>query len=152
MAVLAELAAGASPARAGTPDPAAGETAAAVDSLGTDELAPELEDVVGELDAADQPLPRRDLAAATAATATIDHGGSVWGAGRLTWRAAFNATGARQDGRLVLTGARLAGSAALRLRPGESAGVAGGGSLRMGPVAALGRSPEASPRIRARGG
>ncbi|MBK9473593.1 MAG: hypothetical protein IPO18_15180 [bacterium] len=132
LAVLFELAAGASPARAAAPDPAAGETAATTDSLGTNELAPELEEVVGELDAADQPLPRRDLAAATAATATLDHGGNAWGAGRLTWRAAFPATGARQDGRLVLDGARLAGSAALRLRPGESAGVAGGGSVHWG--------------------
>ncbi|MBK7671394.1 MAG: hypothetical protein IPJ24_08370 [bacterium] len=132
MAVLAELAAGASPARADTPAPALLGSAAAADSLGSDELAPELEDVVGELDAADQPLPRRDLAAATAATATIDHGGSPWGAGRLAWRTAFPATGVRQDGRLVLDGALLAATAALRLRPGESAGVAGGGSLRLG--------------------
>ena len=73
LAVLFELAAGASPARAAAPDPAAGETAATTDSLGTNELAPELEEVVGELDASDQPLPRRDLAAATAATATLDH-------------------------------------------------------------------------------
>ncbi len=132
LAGLGELGAGAAPARADAPAPATAGSAAAADSLGSDELAPELEDVVGELDAADQPLPRRDLAAATAATATIDHGGSLWGAGRLTWRAAFPATGMRQDGRLVLTGARLAGSAALRLRPGESAGVAGGGSLQLG--------------------
>ena len=67
LAGLGELGAGAAPARADAPAPATAGSAAAADSLGSDELAPELEDVVGELDAADQPLPRRDLAAATAA-------------------------------------------------------------------------------------
>lgn len=132
LAVLIGLASGSLPTFAATVDPEAGAGAAVADSLETDELAPELEDVVSELDAADQPLPRRDLAAATTATATPAHDGSVWGAGRLTWRTAFPAAGARQDGRAVLTGARLAGSAALRLRPGESASAAGGGSLLLG--------------------
>lgn len=101
---------------------------ARADSLAEEELPPDLVDVIGELDALDQPLPRRDL---PPGSAPAEDGGS-WGAGRLRWRAAAVVGGVRQDGRIEIAGARLAGRAVLRLRPDAAPDAAGGGHLRAG--------------------
>jgi len=101
---------------------------APADSMAGEELPPELVEVIAELDALDQPLPQRDLLPESAPAG----GGSGWGTGRLRWRTAALAGGLRQDGRFELAGDRIAGRAALRLRPDAAVDAAGGGHLRLG--------------------
>jgi hypothetical protein len=101
---------------------------APADSLAEAELPPDLVEVVEELDALDQPLPRRDLPPGIVPV----ENGRGWGTGRLRWRAGAVAGGLRHDGRFELTGARVAGRGVLRLRPDAAADAAGGGHLRLG--------------------
>lgn len=103
--------------------------AAPADSLGGDEVPDELQDVVGELDGADQPVPLRDLADASRA------GLSAAGPGlAASWRSGASASGTRHDARLALAAGPWLARGAMRLRPGATAEVSGGGSLRLGPA------------------
>lgn len=113
---------------AGTP-PATG--AAGIDSLFTPDLPVDLEEVVQEIDSADQPLPQRELAAATGR-----EGGDAAAppSNRLYWRLAAAAAAVSQDGRLQVATGPLTARLAVRLRRGNAAAVAGGAGLRAGNV------------------
>lgn len=101
---------------------------AQADSLAEEELPPDLVEVIGELDALDQPLPRRDLPQGVASAKDPRSGGG----GRLRWRTGAVTGGLRHDGRFELIGTRVAGRGVLRLRPNTGPDAAGGGHLRLG--------------------
>ena len=107
-------------------DPAA----APGDSLAAEVVPDDLQEVVGELDAADQPVPLRDLAAA------LDPGGAAGAVDALglSWRSGVAPAGARHDARLELATGPWRARGALRLRPGTDGEWAGAGSLRLGPA------------------
>jgi hypothetical protein len=122
LAVVLSLWPAAAPAAPGDPP------AAFPDSLAEEEIPADLVDVVRELDALDQPLPRRDVLLGAA----HPRYGRGWGAGSLRWRTGAVTGGLRHDGRFEVTGTRLTGRGVVRLRPEAAPEVVGGGHLRLG--------------------
>lgn len=101
------------------------------DSLPGDEVPPELQDLVVELDLADQPLPWRDVARAVAPS-SAPAGPS--GRFALTWRSGAAPAGLRHDARLDLASGRWRGRGALRVRPQQGPEPVGAGSVGLGPA------------------
>lgn len=118
--------------RAG-PGPAGGEPAppAGADSTAVAEIPVGLEDVVGELDLADQPAAWREIVADSgpAGAGARSAAGAV-----MSWRSAGSTGGLRHDGRLDARSGRLLARATVRLRPGESASFAGAAGAGLGPA------------------
>jgi hypothetical protein len=103
------------------------------DSAMAGEVAPDLIEAVGELDAADQPLAVRELLQA------VTHPGpatrpALHSSGNLRWRTQAGVSEVRHDGRWEWAMGPSGGRGVVRLRPGQSAEVAGGGWLAGGPV------------------
>jgi hypothetical protein len=101
------------------------------DSLAGDEVPPELQDLVGELDLADQPLPWPELVRAVAPSAAP---AGKPGRYALTWRSGAAPAGLRHDARLDLESGRWRARGALRVRPDEAPEPVGAGSVRLGPA------------------
>lgn len=110
---------------------AQGSLPAAPDSLGADEVPPELQDLVGELDQADQPLAWRELARAVEPSPMPT---GTPGRFRLTWRSGAAPAGLRHDARLDLESGRWRARGALRVRPEGVPEPVGAASVQLGPA------------------
>lgn len=102
---------------------------AAPDSLGADEVPGDLQEVIAELEQADQPLPWRDLGDPSVPTSVAIPAADGF---RASWRGGAAAGTGRQDARLELTAGAWRGTGVLRLRPDRTPEAAGAGSVRVG--------------------
>jgi hypothetical protein len=103
------------------------------DSTMAGEVAPDLIEAVGELDAADQPLAARELLQVAAHSGPAARFASFL-SGRLRWRTQAGGSDVRHDGRWECAAGPIGGRGVLRLRAGAAPEVAGGGWLGSGPV------------------
>jgi len=124
-AVVGLLAAAAAAAAAQEPP------ATTADSLGGQEVPPELQDVVAELEQADQPLPWQDLGLALAEGAAPPRAAGV---PAMAWRSGAAPGGGRHDARLDLDSRRWGAQGALRIRPDLAPEAGGAARLRIGAV------------------
>ncbi|MBK8165913.1 MAG: hypothetical protein IPK64_08105 [bacterium] len=101
------------------------------DSLVSGEVPPELQDAVGELDLADQPLPWRDLAlmAVPSAAPAGEPERFAW-----VWRSNAAPAGPRHDARLDFQSGRWRARGALRVRTDVTPEPVGAGSVQLGPA------------------
>lgn len=120
-------------AQAGRSTPAT-PAAADADSAVAGEVPEELQDVLPELEAADQPPTRRELAAAGVTDGSAARGVSGRRFGSVLWRAATGSQGMRHDGRFSANAELLRGRVTVRLRPEAAPAVSGAGSLGRGAI------------------
>lgn len=116
--------------------PVAAQTGAATDvadSTVAGEVAPDLIEAVGELDAADQPIAARELLQAVVpAGPSVKNASSL--SGRMRWRTQAGGSDVRHDGRWEWKAGPTGGRGVLRLRTGAAPEMAGGGWVEGGPV------------------